>query len=53
MNLEPLRATSSAQPFRPVVIDQADGREIPHNHRELIRTVPSGRTGVVTQADTS
>jgi hypothetical protein len=51
MTIEQLRNVYSAQPFRPFVIQLADGRAIPVNHREFIMTVPSGRTVVVAQPD--
>ena len=51
MTVEQLRAAYNAQPFRPFVIDLADGRSVPVHHREFIMTVPSGRTIVVCQPD--
>jgi hypothetical protein len=51
MTIEQLRNAYNAQPFRPFVIHLADSREVPVVSRELILTVPSGRTFVVCQPD--
>ena len=51
MTIQQLKAAYEAQPFRPFVIQLADGREVPVNGRELIMAVPSGRTIVVAQQD--
>jgi hypothetical protein len=51
MTVEQLRSAYNAQPFRPFVINLADGREVPVRHREFIMTVPSGRTILVCQPD--
>jgi hypothetical protein len=51
MTIEQLRSAYKAQPFRPFVIQLADGREIPVNSPEFVLTVPSGRTVVVAQPD--
>jgi hypothetical protein len=51
MTLEQLRNAYSAQPFRPLTIHLADGREVPALSREFIMPVPSGRTVVVCQPD--
>jgi hypothetical protein len=42
-----------AQPFQPIVIHLADGREVPVHHRDFVMAVPSGRTILVVQPDDS
>lgn len=51
MTIEQVRAAYQTQPFRPFLIHLADGGALPVDHRELIMTVPSGRTIVVAQPD--
>ena len=51
MTIEQMTAFYKAQPFRRFVIHQADGREIPVNHREFVMSAPSGRTISVYQPD--
>jgi hypothetical protein len=51
MTIDQLRAAYTAQPFRPLVIHLADGRQVPVASREFIMAVPSGRTIVVSQPD--
>lgn len=51
MTIEQLRNLYDARPFRPFVINWADGRQVPVQHREFIMSVPSGRTVVVAQPD--
>jgi hypothetical protein len=53
MTIDKLRAAYETKPFRPFVIRLADRRAIPVEHRELIMTVPSGRTIIVAQPDDS
>jgi hypothetical protein len=53
MTIEPMRALYDAQPFRPFIINLADGRQIPVHHREFIMSVPSSRTTIVCQPDDS
>jgi hypothetical protein len=51
MTIEQLRNLYESKPFRPFVIQLADGRQIPVHHREFIMSVPSGRTIVICQPD--
>jgi hypothetical protein len=51
MTIEQIKKLYSAQPFQPLVIHLADGREVPVVHREFIMAVPSGRILVVALPD--
>ena len=51
MTIEKVKEIFSAQPFRPLIIHLADGREIPVHHRDFIMAAPSGRTLYVSQPD--
>lgn len=53
MNIEQLRLTRDANPFRPFTIHMADGRSIRVPHRDYLSTSPGGRTVIVYQADES
>ena len=51
MTIEQLRRVYDAQPFQPFIIHLADGRSVTVDYRELILSVPSGRTIFVAQPD--
>jgi hypothetical protein len=51
MTIEKLKEFYQATPFRPFVIQLADGRAIPVQHRDFIAAAPSGRTIGVYQPD--
>jgi hypothetical protein len=51
MTIEQVRTAATAKPFRPFLLQLADGREIPVQHPEFMPAVPSGRTIVVCQPD--
>ncbi|MEX2317624.1 MAG: hypothetical protein WD669_10770 [Pirellulales bacterium] len=51
MTIEKVREFYNVQPFRPFVMDLADGRQIAVQHREFMATAPSGRTVTVYQPD--
>jgi hypothetical protein len=53
MTVEQIRNLYNAQPFRPVTLHLADGREIVVHHREFFSFSGSGRTVVVNQPDDS
>ena len=53
MTTSQLRATLSAQPFKPFTLHLADGRSIPVRHSEFALLSRSGRTVVAYQADDS
>lgn len=45
------KRTLHAEPFVPFIVNLADGRSIPVNHRELAMIAPSGRAAVIYQPD--
>lgn len=52
MTIEQLRAVQQATPFRPYVLQPADGDRIVVRHPELVLITPGGRTiAVATSAD--
>lgn len=51
--IERVRELLAVEPFRPFLIQLADGREVGVHHRDLIAASPSGRTIVVLQPDDS
>jgi len=51
MTIEQFRSLYEARPFRRLIINLADGRRIPMEHREFVLTVPGGRTVVVAEPD--
>ena len=53
MTIEQVRHFYDAQPFKPFVMQLADGRSIPVMHREFMASAPSGRTVTVYQPDDS
>jgi hypothetical protein len=53
MTIEKLRDFCDAAPFKPFVIQLADGRAIAVHHRDFIAAAPSGRTVTVYQPDDS
>jgi hypothetical protein len=53
MTIEQLREVYTAQPFRPFVLNLADGRKVPVLSRDLIMASPSGRMIIVVQPDDS
>ena len=53
MNVEQIKAAAQVVPFRPFVLNLADGREVAVPHREFLYFFPSGRTVLVAQPDES
>ena len=53
MTTEQVRQLHRARPFRPFMIQLADGREIFVMHNEFLSIAPSGRTIIVHQPDDS
>lgn len=53
MSAEELRAQIRATPFRPFLLNVADGRRIPVGARDYILVSPTGRTAHVYQRDES
>jgi hypothetical protein len=51
MNIEQIRETRKANPFRPFTIHLADGRSWRVPHRDYISMSPSGRTVIVYHND--
>jgi hypothetical protein len=49
MTIEQLRTAYEARPFRPFLIQLADGRQVPVLSPEFLAAAPSGRTIVVFQ----
>ena len=47
MKSEDIKKVLHAQPFRPFVINLADGRALPVKHQEFVALAPSGRHMIV------
>ncbi len=51
MTIEQFTAAHRAEPFRPFIIQTADGKQYPVNHPELASRTPSGRTVVLNSGE--